>query len=412
MVGARRAAAREGGSCDSFGYAYRAHHTENAGAVTRPAAPPMPAAAFSALSRNARTYPKDRQAHLLSASCCRPLSGRRPHHASNPHTVKSIQRVAIIGTGTSWAALFLARGLHVTATVIAPGVAAERTLAGAGITPEDLNDPYFFISRHQVSVVFDNAPQSGQYQPAATGRLLLPDRHGFYGHALLSSAMVRDAVNFGLAYRELATPIVDIELAESGEAAAWLIGAMPDFTLHEATGSMVQEYQSAILLSLHKSISGNAFRLSSASFACAAPAGAAHCHSVLNCPIAFDAPRTGLRFDKDGLEQMAALLGLHARTLRRTISAEGSTYQHIVDEVRFKLATTCLTRTEMTHESISERLGFSDASSFRRAFKRWAHISPNDYKRRLQGQRGRCAAPCARSMNSASAASGSGLLSK
>ncbi|RFP15825.1 MULTISPECIES: 3-hydroxyacyl-CoA dehydrogenase NAD-binding domain-containing protein [unclassified Duganella] len=42
--------------------------------------------------------------------------------------VKSIQRVAIIGTGTigaSWAALFLARGLDVTATDIAPGAEAR-----------------------------------------------------------------------------------------------------------------------------------------------------------------------------------------------------------------------------------------------------------------------------------------------
>ena len=42
--------------------------------------------------------------------------------------VKTVQRVAIIGTGTigaSWAALFLARGLHVTATDIAPGAEAR-----------------------------------------------------------------------------------------------------------------------------------------------------------------------------------------------------------------------------------------------------------------------------------------------
>jgi len=45
--------------------------------------------------------------------------------------VKSIQKVAIIGTGTigaSWAALFLARGLDVTATDIAPGAEASLRL--------------------------------------------------------------------------------------------------------------------------------------------------------------------------------------------------------------------------------------------------------------------------------------------
>ena len=82
---------------------------------------------------------------------------------------------------------------------------------------------------------------------------------------------------------------------------------------------------------------------------------------------------------------MAATLGLHARTLRRKLVSEGATYQAIVDEVRFRLAASYLTRTAMSHESISERLGFSDASSFRRAFKRWSQLSPNDFRVRQRG---------------------------
>lgn len=325
--------------------------------------------------------------------------------------------------------------IPLTTHLAAAGIAVERTLAGADLAPDDLRDPYCFISRQQVGTVFDNFLRltPGNISPLELGAAFHLTDFGFYGYALLSSATVRDAVNFGLAYRELATPIVDVELDESGSAATWLIRALPDFALHGAMEHFVQEYQTGMLLSLHKSVSGNAFRLSSASFAFAAPAGAAHYHSVLNCPIEFDAARTELRFDKDwlerrplgahavtfqlvhdtchemldrmgkgrgvvgeiyrhllsqsgqfaSLEQMAALLGLHSRTLRRKIIGEGSTYQKIIDEVRFKLASTYLTRTEMTHESISERLGFSDASSFRRAFKRWAQVSPNDYKKRL-----------------------------
>src|SRR5476649_2966434 len=110
---------------------------------TRPPSPPRPTravggAAFSALSRNARTYPKDRQAdgpYYRLDHAARDRHGRRRptrhNHIGNAHMVKSIQKVAIIGTGTigaSWAALFLARGLDVTATDIAPGAEASLRL--------------------------------------------------------------------------------------------------------------------------------------------------------------------------------------------------------------------------------------------------------------------------------------------
>jgi AraC-like DNA-binding protein len=39
-----------------------------------------------------------------------------------------------------------------------------------------------------------------------------------------------------------------------------------------------------------------------------------------------------------------------------------------------------LADSQVTHEAISERLGFSDASSFRRAFKRWTRQSPNAFR--------------------------------
>jgi AraC-like DNA-binding protein len=324
--------------------------------------------------------------------------------------------------------------IPLTAHLVAAGIPAEQTLAGSGIAAADLNDPYFSISRQQVTIVFENflrlTPR--RLSPLELGASFHLTDYGFYGYALLSSATVRDAVNFGMAYRELATPIIDVELIETDAEAVWTIRPLPDFAPHEAMARFVQEYQSGILLSLHKSVTGNAFHLRSASFGFGVPADAVHYHSVLNCPIEFGAPHTELRFDRAWLEQrplgahaitfqlvqdtcremlerigggrgvvgeiyrhllsssgqfasldeMAGYLDLHPRTLRRKIISEGMTYQEIVDEVRFKIASTYLTRTEMTHESISERLGFSDASSFRRAFKRWAGMSPNEFKGR------------------------------
>jgi AraC-like DNA-binding protein len=324
--------------------------------------------------------------------------------------------------------------IPLSAHLAAAGIGAEQTLAGSGITVADLDDPYFFVSRQQVATVFGNFLRltPGTISPLELGASFHLTDYGFYGYALLSSATVRDAIDFGMAYRELATPIVEVELSFADGEAAWLIRPLPDFAPHEAMARFVLEYQSGILLALHKSVSGNAFRLRSASFGFAVPDSAAHYHTVLNCPIVFDAPQTELRFDQAWLEhrplgahaitfqlvretcremlerigggrgvvgeiyrhllsrsgqfatleEMAGYLDLHPRTLRRKIISEGTTYQEIIDEVRFKLASGYLTRTEMTHESISERLGFSDASSFRRAFKRWAGVSPNQFKSR------------------------------
>lgn len=322
-----------------------------------------------------------------------------------------------------------------TASLAGAGIPAEQALAGSGITTAALGDPYARISRRQLIAVFDNflrlAPDG--LSPLRIGSSFHLTDYGFFGYALLSSETVRHAAHFAQRYRELGTPIVHLSLQENGDEAVWQIDSLPEIAANRPLSRFVQAYQSGIIVALHKGVSDNAFRLRSASFAFSAAdavADAAHYGSVFDCPVEFDAARTELRFDlawlaqrptganavtfrlvrdvceemleKIGhardtvsdicrrlldqtgrfarLEEMAAMLGLHPRTLRRKLVSEGSTYQDIVDEVRFKLATTYLTRTAMSHESISERLGFSDASSFRRAFKRWTQLAPNAYR--------------------------------
>jgi hypothetical protein len=39
--------------------------------------------------------------------------------------------------------------------------------------------------------------------------------------------------------------------------------------------------------------------------------------------------------------------------------------------------------TQMSHDDIAERVGYSDASNFRRAFKRWTNQSPNRFRNDL-----------------------------
>ena len=73
---------------------------------------------------------------------------------------------------------------------------------------------------------------------------------------------------------------------------------------------------------------------------------------------------------------------MNSRTLRRKLDAEQTSYREIVAEVRMQLAIEYLRKTRMTNEEIAARLGYSDASNFRHAFKRWTSRHPSDHRGR------------------------------
>jgi len=52
----------------------------------------------------------------------------------------------------------------------------------------------------------------------------------------------------------------------------------------------------------------------------------------------------------------------------------------IVDEMRRSLATELLENTHMSIDQVAERIGFADATSFRKAFKKWTDRSPTDFR--------------------------------
>ena len=71
------------------------------------------------------------------------------------------------------------------------------------------------------------------------------------------------------------------------------------------------------------------------------------------------------------LEAVAARLHMTARTLRRKLDEEGTSFRKMVDELRMQVAIKYLRDTELTVDDIADALGFSEATVFRRAFRRW-----------------------------------------
>ena len=80
------------------------------------------------------------------------------------------------------------------------------------------------------------------------------------------------------------------------------------------------------------------------------------------------------------LAEMAARLGLSVRTLHRRLAEQGQQYQRIVDEVRRSLAIEFLENTSLSVEEIAGRVGFSEASNFRKAFRKWTGRPPTHFR--------------------------------
>jgi AraC-like DNA-binding protein len=73
---------------------------------------------------------------------------------------------------------------------------------------------------------------------------------------------------------------------------------------------------------------------------------------------------------------IAASLAMSPRTLQRRLEHEGTTLIRLMTEARRDRASELLALGSLTVAEVAHQLGFHDASSFRRAFKRWTGQTP------------------------------------
>lgn len=79
-------------------------------------------------------------------------------------------------------------------------------------------------------------------------------------------------------------------------------------------------------------------------------------------------------------ERLARRLNMSGRTLRRHMSAEGTSYQAAINEILRDKASQLLLQTDFSIEKIAGDLGYSAASNFCHAFKRWLGVTPSEYR--------------------------------
>lgn len=82
-----------------------------------------------------------------------------------------------------------------------------------------------------------------------------------------------------------------------------------------------------------------------------------------------------------GIDAVAAELRIHPHTLRSHLRREGFQFKEIKDRVRQDTALYLLQTGKKSVEEAAHLSGFSEASAFIRAFRRWTGTTPHSYRR-------------------------------
>jgi AraC-like DNA-binding protein len=312
------------------------------------------------------------------------------------------------------------------------GIAPEDSLKGSGVKAEEIDDAATLTSVRQYAAVCKNAIQlsTDPATPFEVGSRLHLSAYGMYGYALMSCLSLRDYFRLGVKYHRLATPTVTIAWTEYPDKGVW---TFPDAFISSPSRELrefVIEQQFTQHVTHLQDVAGRSCPPVKACFSYPAPAHADLYPKYLGCPCEFDQDQCELIYDSailgqkpqlahlhsaallqetcdrligqaktsvgasgevyqvlmrepgvfPSMEEVAQVLKMTSRTLRRRLEAEGTSFVAIVDDVRCSLATEYLKTTKMSTDDIAMLLGFSDAANFRRALKRWTGKGPGELR--------------------------------
>lgn len=311
------------------------------------------------------------------------------------------------------------------------GVAAQAVLAGTGLGEEDLVQPGAEVTgRQELRVVRNLVAATGDPHDLGlqAGSRYHLTTYGIWGFALISSPTLRNALAVGLRYFDLTFAFTALTSAEEdGE----LLLRLDSAGVPAEVRRFVVARDTAALRTAQRELLGPAPPLR-VELALPAPPDLRPWRRTFGVRPVFDAPLTQVvlpaelldlplpqadehtaamaeqqcrdlltrRQARVGLsgrvrdavlrspgavpsvDGAAAALHLSARTLRRRLAEEGTSYRGLVDEVRETLAEELLRTGGLTVEEVARRLGYAETASFTHAFTRWKGVSPRRYAQR------------------------------
>ncbi len=311
------------------------------------------------------------------------------------------------------------------------GVDADALVRGAGLDPAAFDDPdaRFDVTATarlwQGAVEATGDPAFGLYASRFVNQ---PTFHAL-GYAIMASSTLREALVRNVRYGRLVSDAAECRLEERGEVASLILDIPKDQQqpAHEAMDGMI-----CLIARSFRALSGGKLNPTRVALQRPAPDSSQDAWpKVFRAPVVFDADTNVLEYPAAELdtrlpagntelarmneevvarylarleqehittrvrshltEQLssgepsaaatAKSLGLSQRSLQRKLADEGTTYKDLLNDTRKDLACAYLREGRTSITELAFLLGFTDTSSFARAFKRWTGTSPSDYAR-------------------------------
>lgn len=323
----------------------------------------------------------------------------------------------------------LQSNVRLISTVSELGVPVRKVLGGSGILERQLKNPEARASFNQQEIIFRNALQFSP-QPdiglLAAGKAHFSD-FGIIGFALISARTLADSLELGLRYIRLTSPALHKTITVEDN-----IGRVEGSRL-QVSPELLPIY-SEYWLGTVATLCGNILKRPLNNICLRLPypdPGYGDSYwAFFNCEIVFDSPVLQLEFDASSLHervpyastsvlrkclqscesilaslendddivhqvktllienpahfpgavQVAKELGLSVRSLARKLNECGHSFQSILNETRKSMSLEYLQQTSMSVSEIAMQLGFSDASNFRKAFKKWTGTTPATFR--------------------------------
>lgn len=319
-------------------------------------------------------------------------------------------------------------GLAIRKALEANGYHADEVFAAAGLDRPLSNDPMDRLKVSEVSRLFREVVKATG-NPAfglVVARFVHPSAMHALGYSLLASSTLRDCCERMAYYFRLASGNARLEITEQDNLYC--------LTTYPLTGLLSEETVDcwqAFVVRLFRLIYSPDLSPESVSLTRACPPGYEdHYKRSFNTDVDFEAPvlricldativdepLSGgnreiahqndriiesylaaldeqdivarvkrLIIDRLGSEtctraQVASELAISPSSLQQKLAKEGTSFQDLLGDARKTLALSYLAQSRLSITEISFMLGFNDASSFNRAFRRWTGKAPSVYR--------------------------------
>ncbi|MGX9429492.1 MULTISPECIES: AraC family transcriptional regulator [Bradyrhizobium] len=311
------------------------------------------------------------------------------------------------------------------------GFDIDRLLARAGIAPEQLEKPGARLPQDQFARLIAILTRETRDELwLLCNRPIKPGTFRMMCRLLIRSANLREAIRIGCQFYHLVADDFVVRLAEGRDDASLYV---TDTIAQPNRRRMVN---GAILLfayGLMCWLVGRRLPLITVHYVFPEEPFSSELEPFYRAPMLFDQPRTEIRFDAELLdlpimpdeerlrrflasmpnallvryrddssmaervrgilrrnlkrplsfEDIAGMLAVSPQTLRRRLlDEENCGFQDIKDRLRRDLATHLLQKSRLSLEEIAVSLGFSELSTFHRAFRRWTGVTPGEFRER------------------------------